>query len=169
MFDFSEGGEQHIPEPDLVPILDALTSVIFFLILSTTFMEYTKLTLPPSKTSVISDPQRPQPVSAKLFYHISNNKTSRVILKWAGANPDMISEQVERKDPLVRSAEIEKTIEKMVTQFKEQYPEEKTIQISFSSDSTYQEMINVMDGARTGLQDIVLVSAEEADGVSNGL
>lgn len=169
MFDFTEASEHYIPEPDLVPILDALVSVIFFLILSTTFMEYNKVTVPPSKSSVISGPETPQPIAAKLFYQIKGADKVRVVLKWAGANPDMLQEEVSRKDPLQRSEEVQKAVEKMVTEFKGKFPEEKTLQLSFSERAVYQEVINVMDGARTQMQDIVLVSAAEADGASHGL
>ena len=71
----------HIPEPELVPILDALTSVIFFLLLSTTFIELTKITVPPSQTSVVTDPQTPPPATPKLYIKVDGEKNLEMKLK----------------------------------------------------------------------------------------
>ncbi len=151
----------HIPEPELVPILDALVSVIFFLLLSTTFIELTKITVPPSQTSVVTDPQVPPPPSPKLYIKVENGKTLHLKLKWAGRNPDSIKKTVERSATNARSREVESMALDIVKEFKAKFPDEKSIQMIFSENATYQELISVMDGVRVEIQDIVLLSPED--------
>lgn len=168
MFDLDSEHQRHTPEPDLVPILDALTSVIFFLLLSTTFFELTKLTLPPSQTSVITDPQRPTPVAAKMMIAVkkSSGQTPdqlRIVLKWGGEKPDVMEAVVERNKENARDEKLESEIARLVTEFNEKYPTEKSIQLGFGTGATYQEMITSMDGVRAKLQDVVLFSNLEVD------
>lgn len=151
----------HIPEPELVPILDALTSVIFFLLLSTTFIELTKITVPPSQTSVVTDPQVPPPATPKLYIKAEGLKTLQFKLKWAGRNPDQIKKTVERSPTNARSREVEAVALEIIKEFKAKFPEEKSIQMIFSDTATYQELISVMDGVRVEMQDIVLLSPED--------
>lgn len=163
MFDLESDHQRHIPEPDLVPILDALTSVIFFLLLSTTFFELTKLTLPPSQTSVITDPLSPTPVAAKMMVAVKAPGQLRVVLKWGGDNPDALEAVVERNQKNERAEQLETEITRLVTEFNQKYPGEKSIQLGFGSGATYQEMITAMDGVRAKLQDVVLFSNLEVD------
>ena len=151
----------HIPEPELVPILDALTSVIFFLLLSTTFIELTKITVPPSQTSVVTDPQSPPPPAPKLYIKVDGEKNLEMKLKWAGKNPDQIKKTVPRALENARSREVEDMAHAIVKEFKVHFPEEKSIQMIFSGTATYQELISVMDGVRVEIQDIVLLSPED--------
>ncbi len=151
----------HIPEPELVPILDALVSVIFFLLLSTTFIELTKITVPPSQTSVVTDPVMPPPTTPKLYIKVEGEKTLQLKLKWAGQNPDQIKKTVSRAPENARSREVETAALDIVKEFKAKFPAEKSIQMIFSETATYQELISVMDGVRVEIQDIVLLSPED--------
>lgn len=160
--DFGSKEEKYIPEPELVPVLDALTAVIFFLLLSTTFVELTKITVPPSQTEVITEPNAKPPVSARLYVKDQGGKLS-LSLKWAGAHPDGIKRLVERRPDNSRSKELEDTVHELVTQLKAQYPEEKTLQMAVSENTTYQELISVMDGARHKMQDLVLLSPDDVN------
>ncbi|MFZ4404227.1 MAG: biopolymer transporter ExbD [Pseudobdellovibrionaceae bacterium] len=156
--DFDSSQEAHIPEPDLVPILDALTCVIFFLILSTTFIEMTKLTLPPSQTTVNTDPVAPPPIAAKFFAKVENNFLSLKI-QWGGAEPSSLTRSILRKD--VYTKDLEDAAAAITNDFANKFPNEKSIQLSLSADANYQEMISLMDGIRTKLNDIVLISYKE--------
>jgi biopolymer transport protein ExbD len=166
----------HIPEPELVPILDALTSVIFFLLLSTTFLELTKITVPPSQTSVVTDPQMPPPRAPKFYVKVQNEKEMQLIIRWAGNKPDSIKKTVPRMADNSRSKELEEAAKDLVTQYKAKYPDpksepradgkpdpnhEKSLQLTFSENATYQELISVMDGIRVEMEDIVLLSPED--------
>lgn len=162
MFDeFLATEKAHIPEPELVPILDALTAVIFFLLLSTTFLELTKITVPPSQTSVISDPVSPPPAQPKIFVKLKGKSELLLTMRWGGSHPHQLQRTVARMSDNARSPELEKSLQEMVADFKRQYPDEKAVQLALSEAATYQEMVSAMDGIRTELQDIVLISYEE--------
>ena len=164
MFDFDSNEERHIPEPDLVPILDALTSVIFFLVLSTTFMEFTKVTVPPSKTSVITDPLRPPPVSGKILVQLDKKGSGlKLDLKWGGVSPDLVSENVTLIGDRADNHLIEDAANKIVSEYLSKYPDEKSIQVGFGKNVNYQQMISTMDGIRKRIQDIVLISYHEVN------
>lgn len=163
MFEFETGNRQHVPEPDLVPILDGLTSVIFFLLLSISFIGLTKITVPPSASSVVtaSDSKKP-PLSPKLKVKNIGNEL-HLELAWLGEKPDQkVSKEVRNLNRNVLLGLIEK-VKVLSTEFKEIYPEEKTIQLAMSQDLNYQEMISIMDGLRPVFDDIVLNSYNEVE------
>lgn len=163
MFEFDSKDNHHITEPELVPVLDALTSVIFFLVLSTTFVQFTKLTVPPSQTSIVDKPIVDPPLNPKLIVRAKNANTVNAMMKWQGERPANLQEQIVIKEATTRSEELEQKIEKLVSDFSEKYPNEKTLQISFSKDVNYQQVITVMDGVRKKMDNIVLVSWAEAE------
>lgn len=153
---------RHLPEPDLVPILDGLTSVIFFLLLSATFIEYTKLTLPPSQTSVGASTSNEDPLAPKILVRNLGDKV-RLQLSWGGAKPSSKSKTVERPDREKKSTEFEVAIKEMSEDFIKVYPSEKAIQVGLSKDASYQDMITVMDGVRKSFENVVLIGPEEAN------
>lgn len=161
MFDFDRESTRHIPEPDLVPILDGLVSVIFFLLLSMSFIGLTKLTVPPSSSSTTSIDNK-RPLSPKV--KVSHTKTNlKVELEWLGDKPDQLSvEQLRDPNRAINKELIEK-VTRIVAEFKTQFPEEKTMQLTMSEDLNYQEMIAVMDGIRPHFEDIVLNSYKELE------
>lgn len=163
MFEFDSKSDNHITEPELVPILDALTCVIFFLVLSTTFVQFTKITVPPSQTSVVDKPIVDPPITPKLVVKSKPTGEINASLKWAGKAPGRSGDQLILKNPTERSLELEEKIEKLVKGFQEKYPEEKTLQIAFSKDVNYQQVITVMDGARKVVENLVLVSWTDAE------
>ena len=150
------------PRIDLVPIIDAMTCVIFFLLLSSTFIEYTKITMPSaisvvSATSVAKDP----PVSPKLIGAIKGSYIY-LTLSWAGNSPDKIVRKIKRDPDNKRSEELQSSAFDVVDEFIKKYPGEKTMLLGFSSKATYQEVISTMDGARKVLQDLVMVSWKDS-------
>lgn len=154
------GSGGHGPEIDLVPILDAMTAVIFFLVLSGTFIEFTKLTLPQAKTSTITDPVAPAPVAPRLFAVVEDNKLN-LVLKWDGNTPGMKSQKVERASK--RSSELEKVIFEMTEDFKKTYPSERSIQIGLSKKANFQETISIIDGVKKNIPDVVMNSYNEEE------
>lgn len=158
------GIDSKSPRIDLVPIIDAMTCVIFFLLLSSTFVEYTKITMPPAvsavaKSSVSKDP----PVAPKLLGVIKGNNIN-LTLSWAGQKPDQIVKRVKRDAKNQPSEDLRASALEIVEEFKKKFPEEKTMLLGFSSKVTYQEVISTMDGARKVVQDLVMVSWTESMG-----
>ena len=157
------------PRIDLVPVIDAMTCVIFFLLLSSTFVEFTKITMPQATsaiaaTSVSKDP----PISPKLI-GVIQGKELHMVLSWTGKTPDRIIKKVARDPKNARSISLQATTKEIVAEFKKKFPEEKAILLGFSPQVTYQEVISSMDGAREELQDLVMVSWTEAQAAESQL
>ena len=151
---FTKPERKSVRELNLVPVIDMFTTVIFFLILSTSFFGFTKLTLPPSKVSVNTDPLVPPPLSTKLFVG-QGTPELRLLLTWVGESPGQ-SEATSTPD------KIEDAVGRLVAKFKERYPNEETVQLGLMPGVSYQAMISTMDGVRAKLPDVVLISPEEA-------
>lgn len=148
------------PVIDLVPILDAMTAVIFFLVLSGTFIEYTKHTMPQSTTSTITNPIAPAPVAPKLFIIAMSEKLD-LVLKWEGDKPGMKSYRIPRSSENNRSKMLERAVDKLTSEFKKTYPNENNIQLGLSELATYQETITVIDGIKNNIKDVVMNSYSE--------
>jgi biopolymer transport protein ExbD len=163
------GGKKSAPNIDLVPILDAMTSVIFFLILSCAFIEYTKLTLPPSKTALVNATDAKNPLAPRLFGLVKGPEKIEVVLLWQGDKPGITHKEVNRSEPQKRSVELEIATKELISEFAKQYPEEKSLQLGISKSGSYQELISLMDGVRNSIQDIVLISHTEEALISSKL
>jgi biopolymer transport protein ExbD len=162
MFEFDRGASRSLPEPDLVPILDGLTCVIFFLLLSISFIGLTKLTLPPSANTVVAASVDQTPVSPKL--KVRHDKANLLVeLEWTGSRPESSKLSVPRDLSKRIHRELIQQVSALVNTFKEKYPQEKTMQLVLSPDLNYQEMISVMDGIRIHIEDIVLNSYKELE------
>ena len=145
---------------NIVPILSMLTTVIFFLLMSTSFIEYTKLTLPPSQS--VAAPLgaeavkslapilyvRPvgTPVGTKIELHLT----------WQGKDPghDLIESEPEM---VLSQAEV------LFRKFNSQFPLEKTLQISLEKSIKYQTLISIMEATKNLIPDIVLLSYREVN------
>lgn len=165
MFDL-ETERKHTTEPDLVPILDGLTAVIFFLLLSISFVGLTKVTMPPSVASVAS-PSQETPLSARMKATLVDS-TIKLKLEWIGKKPGSLRESVIRQEANVKNQALIETVRKMTSEFKTRYPEENTLQLALSETLNYQEMISMMDGALGQLKDIALSSYDEANAINQG-
>ncbi len=165
MFDL-ETERKHTPEPDLVPILDGLTAVIFFLLLSISFVGLTKVTMPPSVASIAS-PSKETPLSARLKATLVDS-TIKLKLEWIGKKPGSIRESVIREEPNKKNQALIEAVKKMTTDFKTRYPDENTLQLALSETLNYQEMISMMDGALGQLKDIALSSYDVANAANQG-
>lgn len=155
-----ENHRRHMPEPDLVPIMDALTSVIFFLLFSTTFMQLTQVTLPPSALTA-SKSSEELPLSPKFYLVIEKNNQLLLRLNWSGKNPGHSEAVLARKSFRESSPELLQKTKDLLKQFKEKLNYDQSLQLALDADANYQELITVMDGAREVFQDLVLMSPEE--------
>lgn len=161
---FERPHKREIPELNLVPIIDMFTTVIFFLLLSTVFVAYTKLTVPPAKISTITEPLAPPPVSATLLVGSGSAPgRARVVVEWAGKEPGHTqTEAPTQHEPNTPSPLLEAT-KKLITDFHKKFPEEKTIRVALARDAEYQSLITVMDAVEQDVPDVVLVSYDEAE------
>ncbi len=160
--EMEESFRKETPEPDLVPIVDCLVSVIFFLLFSTTFIELTKIVVPPAAVSNATMADSKVPVSPKFFLSVNGN-TIDLQLSWGGSNPGKLKGNVIRVEAHGVSAALESKVKEMADEFQKSNANENTMQIALSKDASYQEMINMMDGLMKSKKtfDIVLMSPNE--------
>ena len=153
----------HLKEIPLAPVLDLLTVVVFFLLLSTSFIEFTKETLPPSSTSVITDPSTAVPLSLRVF--VVRKGTNFVVrTMWSGATPgEKSSEFSPGSDANDRVRAIRERTSKFADELKIRFATESNVQLGLGSNVTYQEMIAVMDGVREHFDDLVMVSPKSVE------
>lgn len=160
---FVKKHHRHVKEIPLAPILDLLVVVIFFLILSSSFIDLTKQTLPPSAVSTISNPVAPPPVSPKIFA-TKTGKAYRVFLRWSGEHAGQEERRLsESEDVSVNADQLVKAASELEGNFKKSYGTQSSIELGFSAGINYQDMVSVMDGVRDKIQDIVLVSYRETE------
>ncbi|MCM2323815.1 MAG: biopolymer transporter ExbD [Oligoflexia bacterium] len=159
---FQKRPKRHIKDLNIVPILDMLTTVIFFLLMSTSFIEYTKLTVPPSQVSVSSSPVKDPPVTPKMLL-AGSEANLKVLLTWGGRKAGEAIELINEPDPALRREALLKATQKLSQNFILAHPDEKTLQLALTSKLPYQDLISMMDGVRESLPDIVLISPAEAE------
>jgi biopolymer transport protein ExbD len=155
-----------VREIPIAPILDLMVVIIFFLILSTSFVQFSKLELPPAQTSTITDPVAPTPLAPK-FLAVKKNKDITVALKWGGDRPNQLTGKLPAEEFDIEARAIP-FVSNLLEEFKKQYPQEKSIQLGLGANLSYQNLISVMDGIRPSIQDIVLISSEEAESLIQG-
>lgn len=148
--------KKHVQDLNIVPILDMLTTVIFFLLMSTSFIEYTKLTLPPASTVEAAPSKNNAPPLAPKAWVTRKEGKIWVRLMWAGERPGQTSAEAEESTLTAEARALAES-------FSKQYPSEKTLQVSMARDVNYQSLISLMDGVKDFLPDVVLVSYSEAE------
>jgi biopolymer transport protein ExbD len=165
MHDFLKKPKRHhIKEIPLAPILDLLTVVIFFLILSASFIEMKQNTLPPSSTIASKNESTPStilPLNPKLIMG-KNNGHMVLLLKWFGATPGQIFKKVKLSndsyDLLLKT-----NASDLLNDFLKKYPKESQIQLGWQGDIKYQTVLEVVDGVIPFLKDLVFMSPEESE------
>jgi biopolymer transport protein ExbD len=154
---------RHIKEIPLAPILDLLTVVIFFLILSTSFIELRQNILPPSSTlSTSTAPTETTiiPVNPKLLL-VKHDSSFYLILKWFGENAGL--QKLELKENEIDKKNLKIKIHKLISEFQVTYPNEKNIQLGIGRDLPYQWLLNLIDGTMPKIRDIVLIAPEDVE------
>ena len=162
---FERAEKRHMAHPNLVPIIDLFTCIIFFLLLSTSFIALTKITVPPSKVSTITDPIAPPPLAPKILL-TDVGPQFKLTLFWAGATPGQDILLIPKSGDL-SSLEMQTrvlgTTQKLARQFNQRYPDEKGIQLGLGGGIPYQLLLSTMDGLKDVLPDVILISHEEAE------
>jgi hypothetical protein len=155
-----------------------MTTVVFFLLLSTSFIEFTKITIPPSKVSTITAPERPPPAQPKL-YVMKVKEGIRLQMNWSGEKPGA-SFRLHKIDPAappppvdpakgpqtptdIAGPEIQKLAKELADEYHTKFPNEKTLQIGMASTAPYQFLVSTMDGVREAIPDMVIISHAEVD------
>lgn len=167
---FERPHRKHIKELNLVPVIDMFTTVLFFLILSTSFFAFTKLTVPPAQVDTITKPLPKPPLSPRLLLGSGKGgATVRLVLTWEGSDPGEAAETVDTQDAKAAPEAIRKKANAMLEEFLKKNPDEKSIRLSMTPNTSYQYMISVMDGVRDRISDVVLTSYEEANAKFGGM
>lgn len=154
---------RRIREIPLAPVLDLLTVIIFFLLLSTSFVELTKQTLPPSSLSVITDPSTAIPLSLR-FFMVRQGRNYNFIYRWTGDKPGEESRAIPASvNESQRTKDIRDIAANLSEKLKQRFPNEASVQLGLGSNITYQEVIAFMDGVREHFDDLVMVSPQDAE------
>lgn len=156
---------KRIIDLNIVPILDMLISIIFFLLLSTSFIGYTKLQVPPASVSTVTSPVAPEPLSPKLMVAGKDQKV-RLILVWKGEKPGRKIESVDVPADDSRAKIIQEKVFGILKEFNTKYPGEKTLQMGLSPKLPYQFLIASMDAARETVPDVVLIDYNEVQALA---
>ena len=159
---FERPRQKKVRDLNIVPILDMFTVIIFFLLLSASFVQFTKLTVPPSATVTTTDAGKVLPKTPKLFVGATASGKLRLVLQWTGEQPGELKATANEEELRAES-------KKIVDTFLEKNPGESTLQIGLSSRVPYQSLIRVMDGARERMPDIVLLSHRETEARLSGV
>ena len=156
---FERPPRREIKHINVVPIIDMFTTVTFFLLLSTTFIAMTRLTVPPARVSTSSDPAAAPPLAPKLLLTGAPSQFF-LQLSWGGKNPGETKRAVQGD-----ATEVEAPSKEMTAEFSKTYPAEKSLQVGLGSGVPYQALISLMDGIKSTIPDLVLISYAEADQV----
>ena len=143
---------------NLTPVLDMITVVIFFLLFTASFNTLTQHSVPPVMQKQVEAHDLHKPLYSILIVSIDSNGKYSLRLAWDGGEPGELAAiahiDAGRKSfrPLVEESK------KVVELFKNSYPQVDFIKVGLSSEMNYQDLISVMDGVRSVIKNIVLVS-----------
>lgn len=169
MFDdtfFEKPARRSQKDLNIVPILDMLVTIIFFLLSTAGFLEYTKLTVPPSATSVAAPTKTEPPLSPRM-YLVQSGADLRLVFAWTGGRPGQKSATIAGQGEDRRKSLLEQA-KRFSGDFLESHPGEKTVQLGLGPDVPYQDLVTLMDGVRDALPDMVLISYDDAVGRASG-
>ncbi len=144
-------------EVNVAPILDVMFTIIFFLLVATSFESFTKLTVPPSRVSAApSKVDEAPPANPRVVVSGSQDKL-KIQLTAGGKEPyDQIDDAQFEK--------LRESVAKLVKDYLDKNPAEKTYQLTISSDLSYEVLVRAMDGIRESSQDVVLVAPVDSIG-----
>jgi hypothetical protein len=130
-----------------------LTTVVFFLLLTSSMIQYVKLSVPPA---TVREEALKNKVELAPRMHASRvgGKVNLELL-WNGAEPGSLKALAAQsgapgRDVLVSQAKA------LSAQFKTRYPDERTLRLALGPELTVQDLISVMDGARENFPTVTL-------------
>jgi biopolymer transport protein ExbD len=151
---FTPRKKKHPPNLSITAILDVMVTIIFFLLVGTSFETYTKLTVPPSKVSAVSEAEADPPANPRVSVRAHGSEFT--ILLAAGGRKGV---ELTRNAGLKNLREV---VGKLVGEYFKNNPKETTYQLTIESSLSYQVLISTMDGIRLWAQDIVLVAPQDS-------
>ncbi|HVJ65919.1 MAG TPA: biopolymer transporter ExbD [Bdellovibrionota bacterium] len=151
---------------NLMPIVDMITTIIFFLLLSSSFVQFTKQTLPPTAVSTSSVEKHPPALNLRLSGELSSPNVYKVRLSWRGASPSQVTKAFTFALPLdqASAAQLAQDLQTTVDGVAKTIgTSEKTVKISLRRNTPYQILITTMDAVKKSYPDIVLNTWIEAE------
>lgn len=164
--DLLEKKESHIQDIPIAPILDMMVSIIFFLLLSTTYFSLTYQSVPPSQSVTITDPLEPPPRAPKLLVYAHGNGV-KMSLNWVGNEPGTVRASLTVGDVTKFDEAFVRQVQVLVSKFNSKYPDEKAIQVGFGSEVNYQLMVSTLEAVTPMIKDVALLSYKETDALSS--
>ncbi len=153
---FKKPERREVKELQIVPVIDMFTTVIFFLLMSTSFIALTKLSVPPTKVEAVSAESPVEPLAPKLIVSQKNSESAELKLSWRGKEPGEFTETVQFNE--TELTKLQEVSFKIVERFALKFPSESSVRLGFGSDVPYQWVVSAMDGVRQKITNIVLVS-----------
>lgn len=147
---------RHVGEINIVPILDMLTIIIFFLLISASFLQYNKISIPPAKTSLVESVEG-IPLQLKLLL-VKSGAEQKLLMFWNGAKPGSM---VQNFALTATPKEIATKAREFAIKFKSEYKDESTIQLGLGANVSYGNLVSLMDAVRSSLPSVVLVSYQD--------
>lgn len=165
MLKFEKRKHRHTKEIPLAPVLDLLTVVVFFLVLSSTFEVYKKNVLPPAQITKtennLKEDKLDIPLNPKILI-VYDNEEIKIKLRWFGKTPGLIEKRgILRDDNNKYNIKLKEIMQVLLNQFVTIYPNEKSIQLGFSKNIYYQEVLSAYDGVSSIISNVVLMSDQE--------
>ncbi len=158
-YEFQPSKKNYIHDLNIVPVLDMLVAVIFFLLLSTSFIGYTKLQVPPSSISAMTESPPIPPLNPQLMIFEKDNQYV-IQLSWKGTDPAAQISRIAIADFETQHKVMVLRIKSMMENFAKKFPQEKTIQIGLETMVPFQVLVDAMDAVREKTPDVVLISYE---------
>ena len=133
------------------------------MVLSVSFSEYVKLTIPPTQIteSPPSTLENTPPVSPKLIVKEMGHLIY-IGLLWTGKTPGSFTEKLV-KSPDLDQDKIYLTVESLTKKFKEKFPNENELQVGLTAQLKFKQFITVTDAAKKNFKDVVMMSYEDAE------
>lgn len=152
--------EQETTSVPIVPIIDMLVAIVFFLLLSTSFYDLTQQSIPANHSVQVSGAQTQPPLSPRLY--ISRSGRSIVCtLVWSGTKAGQRVATVAAPTLVGPQPELSKKVGELINFIKTNFKSETSIQIGLAGDLPHQTLISVLDGVAKNKMDVVLVSDAE--------
>ena len=168
MLDEFDVPSQQVKGLNLIPIVDMLTTIIFFLQMTVTFYSYSKHTLPPSAMSAASaaDAAKAPPLNLRAITKQIGADRYRLVMAWQGANPSSLSYDFDLASTTSKEAlrGVIAGIKAKASEIKDGVGRgENTLRITLDKQIPLQILVTIMDGVKEKFPDLVLSNWSEAE------
>ncbi len=147
-----------IDDINVIPIVDLFTTIIFFLLISSGFVAYTKLSLPPSIVSAAPPESVSEPPLSPRVHLVERDGSVDLELLWFGSAPGRQTVTLGRSNSQIADATIREASESAWRSFAETHDHPKAVQLGLSARLPYRYLIAAMDGLKKANSQVVLIS-----------